>query len=67
MHFMPLIISGTWVVSIMKMTIPIIQQMDIIGSLRQNSNNRSLHRSADEKSGVKIIHRKSSVVWVAKV
>ena len=29
MHFMPLIISGTRVVSIMKMTIPIIQQMDI--------------------------------------
>ena len=26
-----------------------------------------MHRSADEKSGVKIIHRKSSVGWVAKV
>ena len=43
----------------------------MIGSIRQiccqNSNNKSMHRSADEKSGVKIIHRKSSVGWVAKV
>ena len=45
--------------------------MEIIGWIRQksyqNSNNNSMHRSADEKSGVKIIHRKSSVGWVAKV
>ena len=60
-----------WVHGRDKSEVKIIQQMEIVGSLRQNccqnSNNHSIHRFADEKLGVKIIHRKSSVGRVAKV